>query len=436
MEISIEKTNDCQATLSAKVQVEEINKIKDEIASNYTSSASVPGFRPGKAPKKVIIKRYASAINEECEARLKEQIQEKALSDNPELKVLEFGAPEASFGEDGSYSLSSEMTIVPSFELPEYMGLKVSVPSTEVSDADVEETLQQYANSSAKFEPCERAAAMGDVAVIDFTTSVEGKPTAEFCGKSVGFMEGREGHWQTLEEDAFMPGLSEGMVGLNAGESKEITVTIKEDFPIAELSGKELTFSVKVTEVREKILPEINAELFATVLPDKTLDEVKEIVRENLVASKERSNEEAKADQISELLADQLSFALPEAFVERENENTVQRKVYAAMQAGDYSVMQKMDELKESSRTETERNLRVYFALQEIAAKENIIATDSELFQEVSKLAEQNKEKDLRRYFVKLQKENRITGIRLSIVTSKVIDLLARNAVVETEEKA
>ncbi|MFI3243928.1 MAG: trigger factor [Akkermansia sp.] len=436
MDISIEKTNDCQATLSATVPAEEITKLKEDIASNYMRSASVPGFRPGKAPKKVIAKRYASAINEECEARLKEQIQEKALSDNPELKVLEFGAPEASFGEDGSYSLSSEMTIVPSFELPEYMGLKISVPSTEVSDEEVAETLQQYANSSAKFEACERAAAMGDVAVIDFTTTVEGKPTAEFCGKSVGFMEGREAHWQTLEEDSFMPGLNEGIVGLNAGESKDITVTIKEDFPIEELSGKELTFSVKVTEVREKIVPEITEELFAAVLPEKSLDEIKEIVRENLVANKERSNEEAKADQISEQLADQLTFALPEAFVERENENTVQRKMYAAMQAGDYSIMQKMDELKESSRTETERNLRVYFALQEIANKESVVATDQELIQEVSRMAEQAKEKDLRRFFTKLQKENRVTGIRLSIVTSKVIDLLARNAVVETAEQA
>ncbi len=428
MDITINKTSDCQATLNATVPAADVASIKDGIIASYMQSARVPGFRPGKAPKSVIAKRYAEMIAEELDTRLKSDIQEKALSDNPELKVLDFGTPEGGEQEDGSYTLSSTMTIVPEFELPEYMGLEVKVASTDVSDEEVEDTLKKYAESSATHEPCDRAAAEGDIAVIDFKTTVEGKPCAEYCGKPVGFMEGREGHWHNLEHDAFMPGLTEGLIGLSAGESKDIEVTMKEDFPISELAGKVVTFSCTVKEVREKKVPEVTPELFAGTLPGKSMEDIRNLVRDNMKASKERSNDEAKADQISEQLADKLSFALPTELVERENENTVQRKVYAAIQAGDYSITKDMDALREDSRAETERNLRVYFALQEIARREHIIATEQEMFQHITEMAQQAREKNLRNFVRKLQRENRMTGIRLSIITSKVLDLLARNA--------
>ena len=434
MDIKVNKTSDCEATLEAVATVEEVNAIKDKAVAVYMKNANIPGFRPGKAPKSVILKRYADAINDEVDYRLKSDIQDKSLEQNEDLKVLDFGQPQAGIQEDGSYKFTTTLTIVPNFELPEYMGVEVTVPSGEVSDDEVQKTLQQYAETSATHEPVERAAAMGDVTVIDFTTTVEGKPTAEFCGKPVGFMEGREGHWVSMEEDAFMPGLAEGLVGLSANDTKDITLTMKEDFPISDLASKEITFHCTVKEVREKRVPEVTPELFASALPGKSMDEIKEIVRENLKGRKEQEINEAKADQISEKIADQLTFALPTALVDRENENTVQRKVYEAIQSGNYDVAKNMDTLKEECRTETERNLRVYFALQEIARKENIGVTENEQLNALAAMAQQAGEKNLKNFIRKMVRENRMTGVRLSIVTSKVLDLLARNAKVTIEE--
>ena len=434
MDIKVNKTSDCEATLEAVATVEEVNAIKDKAVAVYMKNANIPGFRPGKAPKSVILKRYADAINDEVDYRLKSDIQDKSLEQNEDLKVLDFGQPQAGIQEDGSYKFTTTLTIVPNFELPEYMGVEVTVPSGEVSDEEVQKTLQQYAETSATHEPVERAAAMGDVTVIDFTTTVEGKPTAEFCGKPVGFMEGREGHWVSMEEDAFMPGLAEGLVGLSANDTKDITLTMKEDFPISDLASKEITFHCTVKEVREKRVPEVTPELFASALPGKSMDEIKEIVRENLKNRKEQEINEAKADQISEKIADQLTFALPTALVDRENENTVQRKVYEAIQSGNYDVAKNMDALKEECRTETERNLRVYFALQEIARKENIGVTENEQLNALAAMAQQAGEKNLKNFIRKMVRENRMTGVRLSIVTSKVLDLLARNAKVTIGE--
>lgn len=434
MDITIDKTSDCQATLTAIASPAEVTAIKDAAINAYARNARIPGFRPGKAPKSVIAKRFAEGIADELDARIKSDVQEQALEQNPELKVLDFGNPTTTEEADGSYKLVSVMTIVPDFELPEYMGIEVSIPSDEVSDDEVQETLQKYAESSAEHVVVERASAKGDIVVIDFKTSVEGKPTAEYCGKPVGFMEGREGHWVAIEEDSFMPGLPEGLEGVSAGDVKELTLTMKEDFPISDLAGKDVVFSCTVKEVREKRVPEITPELFAGALPEKSMDEIKEIVRGNLKASKTRANDEAKADQISEKLADQLSFALPQDLVERENENTVQRKMYAAIQSGNYEVAKDMEALKAEAMKETERNLRVYFALQEIARKEHIVATEQELLEAMANMAQQAKEKNLKNFIRKMYRENRVQGIRLSVVTSKVIDLLARNAKVTIAE--
>lgn len=435
MDIKIDKISECEATLTATATADEVNTIRDTVVATYMKNANIPGFRPGKAPKSVVAKRYAEPVREEVEYRLKSDIQEQSLQQNEDLKVLDFGQPDAGFQEDGSYSFSTKLTIVPNFELPEYMGLEVTVPSSKVTDEEVQDALQKYAEGSATHEPVERAAAMGDVAVIDFTTTVEGKPTAEFCGKPVGFMEGREGHWLAMKEDAFMPGLAEGVVGLSVGDTKDITLTMKEDFPIAELASKEVTFHCTVKEVREKRVPEITEELFAEALPGKTMDDIRGIVRGNLEGRKQQEIDEAKADQISEQLADKLTFPLPEALVDRENENTVQRKIYEAIQKGEYDVIEKSkgDDYKAECRKETERNLRVYFALQEIARKENLGVSENELLNAVAGMAQQAGEKNLKNFIRKLYRENRMTGVRLSVLTSKVLDLLAKNAKV-TEE--
>lgn len=436
MDITITKTSDCGATLSAVVTAADATSEKEQIIASYVRSARIAGFRPGKAPKSVVLKRYADSIKDEFEYRLKSEVEMKALDENPELKVLDFGTPEMTEQEDGSYVLTANLTIVPDFELPEYMGIEVTIPSSEVSDDEVQAALQRYADASATHEPVERPAVQGDIVVADFTTTVEGKPTAEFCGKSVGFLEGREGYWFSTDGDRFIPELPAGLIGASAGETKEITAVMSDEFPISDLRGKEVLFTCVVKEVREKRVPEITPDLFAGALPEKSMDEIREVVRENLKSTKERSNDEAKADQISEKLADQLTFSLPAELVERENENTVQRRVYAAIQSGNYDIAKDMDALREESKTETERNLRVYFALQEIARRENITATSGEVLQAVSSMAEQAREKNLKKFISKLQRENRMTGIRLSIITSKVLDLLARNAEVTVTEEA
>ena len=209
-----------------------------------------------------------------------------ALEENPKLKVLNFGKPEQSLDDQGNYTATSTMTVVPEFELPEYKGIEVKVPSSEVTEADVEEALNSLAEQIAEFTPVDRAAQKDDVAVIDFKTTLDGKPVAEAVGKPVGFLEGRDGQWMKVEDDQFLPGFASALEGLNAGDSKDITVTIPDTFPITELRGKELVFHATVKEVREKQLPAMDDAFAEKVLPGKNLEELKTALKENLADRK------------------------------------------------------------------------------------------------------------------------------------------------------
>lgn len=436
MDITLDKTSDCVAELRAVVPAGDVQEKKKSILATYSKNARIPGFRPGKAPVSVVSRHFSKEVSEQLQEELRADVRSGVLEEHPGMKVLDFGLLAMQEEADGSCAFTSTLTLVPQFELPEYKGLEVSVPGTEVTDAEVEEAMNRYAETAATFERVERAAATGDIVVMDFVTSVEGKPTAEYCGRSVGFMEGREGYHFALGEDSFIPGLAEGLVGAAAGDTRRVLCALQEEFPYKELAGKEVLFECTVKEVQEKRVPELSVELFSGVLPGKSLDEVREEVRKHLREAKERSNEELKAEQVSEKLAESLSFSLPEELVEQENANTVQRKIYAAIQEGNYDAAKDMDALRAEAKSDTERNLRVYFALLEIAEREHISATDQEVMSAIARMAEQARETNIKGFIRKLQNENRITGIRLSIVTSKVLDLLVRNAKVTTTTEA
>ncbi|MCC8021822.1 MAG: trigger factor [Akkermansia sp.] len=436
MEITIDKPTPCSATLQAAVPAADVNALREKILASYVSQAQLPGFRRGKAPKSVILKRYANSINEELTDSLTERIHQEALEKNPELKVLDFGQAETSLQEDGSFTFSSDLTIVPDFELPAYMGLEVTVPSTEVTEEEIDAALKNIAVQRAQFEPVERAAAMGDLVSIDFETSVDGKPTKEVAGDSAGFLAGREGYGAFLEKDDFLPGFAESLVGLSAGDEKDFSLDLAEDFIVSELAGKTLAFHVQAKEVRERRVPEINADLFSDILPGKSMEEIRGVVSKNLKERKEAGNNDSKADQITEQLSAHLDFELPEYLVERELQQTVRRKIHAAIQRGEKLSDDAVSSLQAESREEAKKNLRVYFVIQEIAHREHIDVTEREMLDTISRMAAQEKVTNIKSYLKKLRNGNRIQGIRLSILTSKTIELLVRNAKVTFQEDA
>ena len=437
MNIVVEKQPKCVATLRVEIPAEKVQGQRNQIVTKYLSKARVPGFRPGKAPRAIIEKRFDKEISEELNDQLFNEAFDEALKQE-ELKVLDFGVPEnLTTLPDGGLSFVSKLTLAPDVQLPEYKGVTVTVPPLDVPDEEIQAQLTGLQERFAEFKDIEgRPAAMADFAVIDYTSTVEGQPTEEFLGKSAGYLSGREGFWVRLDEKAFLPGFAAQLVGMNANETREINLTLPEDFPVADLQNRELVFNTTLKELKEAVLPELNDELAGRLAPGKTMAEITDIIRENMRSDRLRRINDMKVNQIVAHFNQQVDFELPEELVTQETQTQadamVQRGVQSGMSADEIESQQA--EIFASAGHQAVSNLRTNFILQEIARVEQIVVTDAELVNHLARVA-QSRKLASKKFIKDMQRAGRLPSVRSSILIGKAIDFLVENAIVAESQE-
>jgi trigger factor len=439
MNIVVEKQPKCVATLRVEIPADKVQGQREQIVRGYASKARIPGFRPGKAPRAVVEKRFEKDINEELHGQLVNEAFDEALKQE-NLKVLDFGSPDGITNQpDGGISFATKILLAPEFSLPEYKGLTVTVPPLDVPDDDLQAQLKSLQERFADFKNIEgRSAAMGDFAVIDYTSTVDGKPTEEFLGKPAGYLSGREGFWIRLDDKAFLPGFAAQLEGMNPGDTREIKLTLPEDFPVADLQNREMTFSVKLGELKEAELPALDDELAAKLAPGKSLAEITDIIRENMGHERKRRIDDMKVNQIVAQLNSQLDFELPDELINQETQSQADAMVSRGMQAGmsELEIASQQAEIFASAGQQALTNLRTNFVLQEIARTENISVSDAELVNHLARLAQSRKIAP-KKFIKDMQKNGRLPSVRSSILIGKAIDFLVEQAnVVESAETA
>ena len=430
MNIVVEKQPKCVATLRVEIPAEKVTGQRDQIVKGYASKARVPGFRPGKAPRAIVEKRFEKEISEELNGVLINEAYEEALKQES-LNVLDFGVPEdVTTHPNGTITFVSKLTLAPEVKLPEYKGVAVSVPPLAVPDEEVEGQLTALQERFADFTDIEgRAAEMGDFAVIDYTSTVEGKPTEEFIGKSAGYLSGREGFWVRLDEKAFLPGFAAQLVGANVGDSKDITLTLPEDFPVELLRNKEIVFQTTVKELKTAVLPALDDELANRLAPGKTMEDIKGIIRENMEGERRRKIDDMKVNQIVAHFNAQVDFELPDELVTQETQNQADAMVKRGVQSGmsEDEIESQQTEIFANAGSQAVSNLRTNFILQEIARIEKIGVSDNELVNHLVQIA--NSRKVAPKKFIKdMQRAGRISNIRSSMAIGKTIDFLVEHA--------
>lgn len=438
MNIVVEKQPKCVAILRVEVPAEKVTSERNKILHTYSSKSRLPGFRPGKAPQAVIEKRFGKDIAEELQSTLINEAYDEALKQES-LRVLDFGVPEAvTHHPDGTFSFQATLMLAPDVQVPEYKGLPVVVPPAAVPDEDFAAQLESLRERFADFQPLEdRPAEMGDFAVIDYSSTVNGQPTEEFLGKQAGYLAGREGFWLRLDEKSFLPGFASQIVGMNPGESREITVSIPEDFPVADLRNREMLFTTTLKELKLSILPELDDALANRLAAGKTMEEIKTIIRENMQYERDRKINDHKVNQIVAHLNAQADFDLPEELVTQETQSQADAMVERGIQAGmsEDEVESQQAEIFASAGQQAVTNLRTNFILQEIARIENITVDDKELVSHMVQIA--NSRKIAPKKFIKdMQRAGRIHSIRQSVLIGKTIDFLVEQAQVEENTEA
>jgi len=437
MNIVVEKEPKCVATLRVEIPAEKVHGQRDQIVKSYASKARVQGFRPGKAPRAIIEKRFEKEIREELNEALYSEAYDTAIKQES-LSVLDIGVPSnVSTLPNGNLTFVAKLTLAPEVVIADYKGIGVTVAPLAVPEEEIEAQLTALQERFAEFNDIEgRAAEMGDFAVIDYTSTVEGQPTEKFLGKPAGYLTGREGFWVRLDEKAFLPGFVVQLVGMNPQDSREITVTLPDDFPVEDLRGKELTFQTTMKELKTAVLPALDDEMANRLAPGKTIEEIKTIIRENMLEERTRKINDEKVNQIVTHLNSLVEFDLPDELVAQETQSQADAMVKRGVQSGvsESEIQSQQSAIFEQAREQAITQLRTNFILQQIARMEDITITDNELVSHLMQIAESRKEAP-KKFFQEMQRSGRIPNIRSSMTIGKTIDFLIEHAnVTETQE--
>src|SRR6187200_1691416 len=279
MKVEVEKQPGSVSKLQIELPAAEVAKEWDAIANSFVRFAKIPGYRPGKAPRAVIDKRFRKEIQDELTKKLVSKSYHEAV-EQEQLRVASLtNIEDIEFGEDKSMRFRATVVTAPEFELPDYEEIPVQLPGTKISEAEVEGAIERLRDQAADFvDVTERALQMGDFAVLDFEGSIESKPISEIAPQASKNLHGGKKFWLHLAPDNFLPAFCERMTGQKHDETRKIPVTFPSDFPVKELAAREASYMVTLREIKEKVLPRLDDAFAEKLIPGKTLVDLRQMI--------------------------------------------------------------------------------------------------------------------------------------------------------------
>ena len=370
-----EKQEHSVVALTIEITKAELEAAKDKAFKKSGKNITVPGFRKGKAPRKMIEKLYGEGVFfEEAFNILYPQAMDMAVEKSGIKMVgradVDLGEP----AEEGGLTIIAKVPVEPEVELGEYKGIEAEKETVKVLQADVKAELNRMAQRFARTETVERKAKKNDTVDIDFEGFVDG----------VAFEGGKaEHHELTLGSGAFIPGFEDQLIGCKAGDEKDVVVTFPEEYHAKELAGKEATFKCKVHKVEETILP--------------TLDDLKKEITDRLKNERQEAADAAFEEKLLDVVIAGMKADIPEAMIDSQVDTIVQDFGYRLQMQGmgleQYLKMTntEMGAFRAMFKDQAERQVKTRLALQKVADQENITVSEQEIADEYAKMAEQYK---------------------------------------------
>ncbi|HTY88791.1 MAG TPA: trigger factor [Candidatus Acidoferrum sp.] len=430
MNITVENLAPCKKLLRVEVDAKTVDEAFETVTKDFQKSAALPGFRPGKAPRPLVLKKYEADIKDEVKRKLIGDHYRKALD---EKKISVVGYPdieEIQFGRGQALQFAATVETAPEFQLPEYKGLPAKREAKSVTEADVERALGMLAQQHTKFETVAREAKMGDIAVVNYTGTCDGKPILETAPTAKGLTENKS-FWVDIAPGSFIPGFTDQLIGAKAGDQRTVTVDFPADFVTRQLAGKKGVFAVEILEVKEKILPPVDDEL-AKKYDAENLGKLREGVQRDLENELKYSQGKAVRSQIVRALLNAANFDLPESAVANETRNVVYDIVRENTQRGvarDLIEKQK-DEIYSAAAQSAKERVKLAFLIQRIAEKEGIQVSQDEVLRRTQSLAAAY-QIPLDKFIKDLQKRNGVAELYDQIAHEKVLAFLEQNAKIE-----
>ena len=381
---NVEKLEKSRVAIEVEVGAEEFEAAVARAYLKRRGKISVPGFRPGKAPRKMVEKLYGAdifysdAVDESMPEAYANAVESEKLDTVgfPEVELLGEVTKEG-------YAFKATVAVYPDVKLGKYKGVSVPKEEVKVTADDVKERLNELAERNARLVSVDRKAKKGDTAVIDFEGFDNGVPFAGGKG---------ENHELELGSGSFVPGFEDQVIGMKAGEEKEIDITFPEDYQ-KDLAGKAVKFKVKVNEVKFKELPALDDEFAKDVSEFDTLEELKNDIKSKLEADREKAAKVAYENALIEKVAETIDCEIPDVLIEQQCRRFLEEFKTRVMAQGipydQYAKMTGMDEKKfmEDGREPATRQVKMDLAISQIIEQEGLEASDEEIEKEYEKLS-------------------------------------------------
>ena len=432
MSVQIENLEKSMAKLTVEVAAEAFEKALQSAYLKQKNNISIPGFRKGKVPRAIIEKMYGAGIfyedaaNEILPSAYADAAKESGLdiTSQPEIDVTQI--------EKGkSFIFTATVAVKPEVELGQYMGVEVVPADRTVTDEEVDEEIRREQEKKSRQVTVEdRGAEMGDTVTMDYVGRVDGEA---FDGGSA------ENYDLKLGSHAFIPGFEEGLVGVRAGETRDVDVTFPEEYHSADLKGKAAVFTCTIHKVSATELPELDDEFAQDVSEFDTLEEYRADVRKKLEEKKENQARQQIRDAALAKAAANAAMEIPapmiDTYAEQMVENYARRIQSQGISFDQYLQMfgSTAETMKEQMKPQAEVQIRGELVLEKIAEAENIEVTEEDIDKEITEMArsyglEEDKMKEL-------VSEDEKKNIRKDLASRKALDLIA-DAAVESESAA
>lgn len=431
MNISVAEINKTRKSVVITITTEELKSFEEEILKNFARQAKIPGFRPGKAPQHLIKQRYKAALEDELQNKATSKAYDH-LKSNTEVNI--YGIAEIT----GDAKTSNEEAILtftvdlqPEFELPEYTNIPVSIEMVDVEDSEVNNVINTMLSQRAQYNKVDRAAAKGDYVRLSYEGKLQdGTPLTEIVPDKPIYSQ-QSITWEEAgsEDSPGVRAIIDGIVGMKAGDEKEVNQDFPENFEESSLAGKSATYQIKVEEVREKILPSIDEALLKS-LQLSSEEELRDRIKTELKQRKEQTTNTSKRQQIIDYLNEKTEIEIPQLAKDHEAHNILKDFVESQAQRG---VSQAELEAHQASliaqaEAAAPERAKSSFVLNKIAEQEKIELTQEDLSRVIYTEAMMARTKPDQ--FVKELKkdQDRIQRMRENALFNKTLDFLVEKA--------
>ena len=416
--------------MRVEIEAQKVDETFEAITKDFQRQAAFPGFRPGKAPRDMVLRRFEKDIQDQVRRKLISDSYQKAV-DEQKLDVL--GQPdieEIQFSRGQPLQFAATLETAPEFQLPDYKGLPVQCEARSVTDEDVERALNALRLQRLSFRTADRPAQTGDIAVVNYTGTCDGRPITQIAPSATRLTE-QKNFWVELGSNSFIPGFADQLIGAKAGDQRTVTVDFPADFLTGQLAGRKGVYEVQLVEVKEKVLPALD-DAFAKAYEAENLEKLRAGVRRDLENELKYKQHNSIRAQLVRALLDRVNFELPETAVAQETRTVVYDIVQenAKRGASRQLIEQQKDQIYSAATHSAKERLKAAFLMQKIAEREDIKVSQEEIARRVHHLAGLYKI-PADKFLNDLKKRNGLIEIFDQIMNEKVMEFLQQNARVE-----